>query len=1017
MRLEAFYKPGVEDGRRSAVLACLPPALKPRMRRIALADVFITDALAPPEVLAALFSDPVVQDCLAGKAFAELPEQCGFDILIEVAYRPGVTDTLAITAREAILHEVGPAAVEGRLVQTARQILLWTDGPLGDKERAALLASLHNPLIQKAELIDAAAWAAGQRPPSAYPSVKAEGNQEVQRFDLASMDDAALEALSRERLLALSLAEMRAVKAHFSTPGTVKARAAAGLPAQVTDVELEMIAQTWSEHCKHKLFNALVRYRESGRDETVDSLFKTYIRAVTETLAPSKPFLKSVFTDNSGVIAFDEETLLCVKAETHNSPSALDPYGGAITGIVGVNRDILGTGMGAKPIFNTDVLCFGPPDTDESSLPKGVLHPRDVLRGVHKGIVDGGNQSGIPTAAGAFLFDDSYAGKPLVFCGTGGIMPAKAAGRDAWTKHILPGHKAVMLGGRIGKDGIHGATFSSLELSESSPVTAVQIGDPIIQRRMTAFLLEARDLGLYEGITDNGAGGLSSSLGEMAESAGGVMIDLDACPLKYPGLSAWEILVSESQERMSLAVDPARLGDFMALAAKRGVEASVVGEFRASGSIEIRAGGRIVGLLDLDFLHRGLPRIQLEAAWIPPEERMSTEALEPIADPTAALLDILADPNLASKESLVRQYDHEVQALSIGKPFTGLGRDAPTDGAVLKPRYDSWKGISVTHGICPRFGDWDTQRMARCAVDEAMRSHVAMGGNPDQAAALDNFCWPDPEPSPGNPDAAYKAAQLVRACRGLKEACMAYGLPLISGKDSMKNDCTLGGRRLSVRPTLLVTLMGIVPDARKSISTDFLAAGDLIYILGGTNGELGGSAYERLALRMAAAGRGAGTPVGGSIYQPTSFGECPDVDLEESLALYRAFFAAAGGRLIRSAHDISEGGLAAAIAESCLGGRLGAEIRLDNLPGKAFRQGLSGALDLARLLFSESPGRFIVSVGSGDRERFETSMAGRVFMRLGHTTAEGAVRFALDGKTVLEAELGDIERAFKTPIA
>ncbi|MDP3177331.1 MAG: AIR synthase-related protein, partial [Spirochaetaceae bacterium] len=556
-------------------------------------------------------------------------------------------------------------------------------------------------------------------------------------------------------------------------------------------------------------------------------------------------------------------------------------------GIVGVNRDILGTGIGAAPLFNTDVLCFAPPSVPDEAVPEGLIKPRDLLAGVHRGIVEGGNQSGIPVVAGAFVFDESFMGKPLVFCGTGGIMPLSISGEPSWKKRIERGMIAVMLGGRVGKDGIHGATFSSLALDETSPSSAVQIGDPITQKKMTDFLLEARDRGLYAGITDNGAGGLSSSLGEMAETAGGVRIDLGACPLKYPGLSPWEILVSESQERMSLAVQPEKLPALLALAERRGTEATAIGEFTDSGYVEATYLGRTVCLLSLDFLHRGLPVLRLRADWKP-----SPPVDSPLRDEedwTGALLVALADPDVASKESLVRQYDHEVKAISIEKPFTGVARDAPSDGGVLKPRYDSWRGLTVTHGICPRLSAHDARLMALAAVDEAFRAHIALGGDPDSAVALDNFCWPDPVESPANPDGAAKLAQLVRACEALREACLTYGLPLVSGKDSMKNDAFAGGRRISVKPTLLVTLVGIIDDVRKACSTDFLAAGDLVYVLGRTEGALGASVLERAL----------GYP---------GLGTCPVATPGEHIALYRSVARAISGRAVRSCHDLSDGG-------------------------------------------------------------------------------------------------------------
>lgn len=1004
MRIELRYKDISLDGRAHGLAEKLSRRLGASLD-VAVVDAIIPSAPVSPDRARSRFIDPVAQEPAIGEPAAAALGLAGWSWLIEVAWKPGVTDTLAITAREALRlsgDEAPPLA-------TARQYLLY--GELTPEAAARAAALLHNPLVQRATVISAAEWAAGARPPEAYPAPELHDLPEPELFDLANMDDAALERLSTERLLALSLPELRALRAYYADPKTAELRRARGLAPMASDVELEMVAQTWSEHCKHKIFNAEIEYAEDGgRPETVSSLFKTYIRATTEELAPRKPFLRSVFTDNAGVVQFFPGSALCVKAETHNSPSALDPYGGAITGIVGVNRDVLGTGMGAKPIFNTNVLCFGYPDTPDQELPPGLIHPREVLEGVHRGVVDGGNQSGIPTAAGAFAFDESYRGKPLVFCGTGGIMPETVAGKPAWEKRIEPGYLAVMLGGRIGKDGIHGATFSSLALDEASPVSAVQIGDPIIQRKMTDFLLEARDAGLYEFITDNGAGGLSSSLGEMAEACGGVFIDLDACPLKYPGLSPWEILVSESQERMSLAVRPERWDQFAALARRRDVEASVVGRFTDSGFIEITAGGKPAGLLSMDFLHRGLPTMRIPARWKAPTRR--SDALPEAAELTPALLAVLADPNVASKEPLVRQYDHEVQARSVVKPFTGLGRDAPSDGAVLRADLRADHGVTVTHGLCPRYADYDALRMARMAVDEAYRAHIALGGDPERAAALDNFCWPDPVASEATPDGAFKAAQLVRACRGLREACLAYGLPLVSGKDSMKNDARVGGVTISVRPTLLITLMGALGDVHKAINTDFLGIDELVYLVGETNGELGCTMFERVLGRDA--GLRAGLYGGSPGMAPPLFGEAPDVDLKAAAGLYRALARAISGRVVRSCHDCSDGGAAVALAESCLGGRVGLEAELGGLPGRWAAVEEPGRE--ARALFSESGGRFVVSIRREDRERFEETMSGLPFRWIGRTLPEPRFELFVDRKPAVRTTLDALERAFGTPI-
>jgi phosphoribosylformylglycinamidine synthase II len=988
-RLEIFTPSRYPDGRADRVLRGLRNAFPSAVRACRLVDVVILQGIddLTPEAASEVFRDTVAQEMLIGEHAAARAFAGEWDWLVEVTSRPGVTDPVALTAREA-LGVCLPSGVPPRaIIQTAVQYILTMAAAVDTDQLARFF---HNPLVQSAVCISRAKWGEGLRPPERYPHHVAESPAEVTVFDLDGLSESRLEGLSRDRLLALSLPEMKAVQGHFADPRTAAVRQARGLPPGPTDVELEMIAQTWSEHCKHKIFNATVRYSEprgagDPKAEVIDSLFRTFIRATTESVARHRRFLRSVFHDNSGVIAFDRSTLVCFKVETHNSPSALDPYGGAITGIVGVNRDILGTGLGAQPVFNTNVLCFASPDTPAAEVPPGLLHPARVLEGVHRGIVDGGNQSGIPVAAGAFLFDESYLGKPLVFCGTGGVMPARIRGRDSCVKEVRPGDLAVMVGGRIGKDGIHGATFSSEALSESSPTSAVQIGDPITQKKMTDLLLEARDRGLYRGLTDNGAGGLSSSLGEMAGLSGGVSIDLDACPVKYTGLAPWEILVSESQERMSLAVPPESWAPLQNLARRWGVEATVVGTFTDSGAVEVSAGGKLAGRLELSFLHGGLPVMELRAQWSPPA---AVPAAPPRVDDLGRLmLDLVGDLNVRSREEWVRCYDHEVQGRSVVKPFVGRRRDGPSDGAVMFVRHDSFRGITVTHGICPRYGDHDTFDMAQCAVDEAVRAHVALGGDPEQMSGLDNFCWPDPVEGPGNPDGAFKMAQLVRACRGLSEACLAYRLPLISGKDSMKNDARVGGRRISIRPTLLVSVLGIIADVRRAQTTDLKTPGDLLYVVGETRGELGGTILE------------------GRLRTP--LGPCPSVRLADAWTCYRRLHAALQAGLARSCHDCSDAGLWGALAESCVGGDLGARVSLDMIPlGPDVEQ------DPARLLFCETPSRFLVSVAPARRARWERAMRGVPMGPLGEVTAARLLVVGFSGRTIASVALDDVRSAW-----
>ena len=1021
MRIEVRYRQ--DDPRADKVRRGIAASAGIDLSWLGMADVYVVSASPLPEagVLEQVFSDPVAQELKAGGFAADGA------VIIEIGYRAGVTDTRGISAEQSLsLH-----AIADPVVQTSVQYRLPADAVTDADQMQALVGYLHNPLIQTARVVLPAdskiQLSYDAELPEDPAPMPVTAIPEVERVDLHGLDDEQLLALSRRRLLALSVAEMRAIQAYFADSDTQKAREEAGIGIMATDVELEMLAQTWSEHCKHKIFAADVEYTdtESGTTTEIHSLFKSCIAAVTEVVAERKKqqgqeFLRSVFTDNAGVIAFDDNYDVCCKVETHNSPSALDPYGGAITGICGVNRDILGTGMGARPILNTNVLCFGYPTTPAEQVPTGLLHPNRVMHGVHHGIVDGGNQSGIPVVGGAFLFDNSYLGKPLVFCGTGGIMPKELHGKPGWYKEIHPGDYAVMVGGRIGKDGIHGATFSSEELSETSPTSAVQIGDPIIQKRMTDFILAARDQGLFRALTDNGAGGLSSSFGEMAETVGGIYLNLDNCPLKYPGLAAWEIFVSESQERMSLAVDPADWERLQALAEEFDVEVSHIGEFRDSGVLELEHQGESVCRLPISFVHDGVPRMKLPAVWVPPRDNDDITLLHEISAAAdskhihAALLTLLSDPVIASKEHLIRQYDHEVQGGSVVKPFTGPGMDGVSDGAVVQPLYNSRQGISVTHGVCPRYSDVDTYAMAQCAVDEAFRAHIALGGDPDRAGALDNFCWPDPVQSETTPDGAYKMAQLVRSCRGLYDICDAYSLPLISGKDSMKNDARLAGRKVSVRPTLLVTLMGIVPDVTASRNTDFQSPDDVIFLLGETGIELGGSrleaAYQEGRLSLPGESeRWEGLLTQVNVlgeYDALRMGDCPRVDMASALQRYRWVAEQLASGSIATIHDLSDGGLAVALAEGCIGGRVGARVRLHGI------EGLDAQLSLLTELFSETASRFIVTVPADRAAAFRSAAKGRSdVIEIGVVTEEEKLRIGENGSEN-SWELSELQDAF-----
>lgn len=989
-RIEVALKQTVRDSRGERIQREIEHFLHLPVDEVRTIDVYTVDAALSREELeraaAGPFSDPVIQTWSIDAPLAE-----GFDFAVEVGFRPGVTDNVGRTAREAVEYLTGRPFAAGEGVFTSVQYLLKGSISADDAEKIAT-GLLCNTLIQRHTTLSAADFAAKKGFPVSVPKVEAGGHEaSVQEIDL-NVSDEELMRISKEGVLALTLEEMKIIQAHFRDPKVLNERAKFGLSAKPTDVELEALAQTWSEHCKHKIFSGTVQYEdEKGNKQEIRSLFKSFIQKTTKDVREklgNDDFCLSVFKDNAGVIRFNDDWSLVFKVETHNSPSALDPYGGALTGIVGVNRDPFGTGKGAKLIFNTDVFCFADPFYDKP-LPSRLLHPRRIYEGVVEGVEHGGNKSGIPTVNGSLVFDARFAGKPLVFCGTAGIMPATINGEPSHEKHINPGDLIVMTGGKIGKDGIHGATFSSEELNENSPVTAVQIGDPITQKRMFDFLIRARDLNLYNFITDNGAGGLSSSIGEMSGECGGCRMDLSKAPVKYPGLAPWEILISEAQERMSLAVPPEKIDQFLEMAKRFGVEATVLGEFTDDGFFHILYGDTTVARLPVAFMHEGLPPMQIPAKWTPP--RHEEPAVEAKNDYTADVTGLLSSLNVCSKESVVRRYDHEVQGGSIVKPFTGAENDGPSDAAVVRPLLDSFEGVVVGHGICPRYSDIDAYHMAANAVDEGMRNYVAVGGALDLVAGLDNFCWCDPVESDKTPDGAYKMAQLVRANQALYDVCLEYGLPLVSGKDSMKNDFYDGSVKISIPPTLLFSVIGKIEDVRKSVTMDAKRPGDAVYLLGTTRNELGGSEY------LAAKGF-----VGNSV---------PKVDAPSALKRYRSYHKAVLDGLVASCHDLSDGGLAVAAAETAFAGGFGMSLDL----AKVAFEG-EGRNDAA-VLFSESASRLLVTVRPEKAAAFEAAMAGTAFARIGEVTSDRTFSAkGIDGGMVVESTIDTLKEAWQSPL-
>ena len=795
------------------------------------------------------------------------------------------------------------------------------------------------------------------------PSAGAFGRREI---PLRTANDAALEKISKDGGLSLSLEEMKAIAAHFVAEGR-----------EPTDVELETLAQTWSEHCKHKTLTGGVVYNAGRPDEMrFSNLLKETIKAATETIA--HPMCLSVFHDNAGVIAFGDDDALCIKVETHNHPSAIEPYGGAGTGVGGVIRDILGTGRGAKPVANIDVFCVAPPDMAATDVPKGCMHPLRILRGVVAGVRDYGNQMGIPTVNGAVVFDDRYVGNPLVYAGTVGLMP-----KSAVTKEVRPGDLIVALGGRTGRDGIHGATFSSAELhaeSETVDSGAVQIGNAITEKKVADVVLTARDRDLFRAITDCGAGGFSSAVGEMGAECGADVV-LDAAPLKYAGLSPAEIWISEAQERMVLAVQPERLDALLALCRDEDVEAAVLGTFTDTGRLRIRHAGVLHADMDMNFLHDGVPKTAREASWEAP-------AAQP--DPTVApgetgtaILRLLSTPDIASKEWIIRQYDHEVQAGSVVKPLVGTRHHGPSDAAVVAPVLGARRGFALGNGIAPRHADLDPASAAEAGIDEALRNVVAVGGDPSRCAILDNFSW-------GNCRKPDRLGAMVRCSVACRDTAIALGTPFVSGKDSLNNEYLADGRTIVIPHTLLVTALAIVPDVADCVTMDLKAAGRSLWQIGVSKEELGGSALARLAGTL-------GT-------------HAPRIDGARAKATFAALHAAIRKGLVASCHDLSEGGLAVALAEMVLAGEIGAEIDVDAAPAA------TGTTLTARL-FGESLTRFIVEVAPGRDAEFAACFAGLDAARIGVTTEKPELVLASGGRRLASLSAKDLERAWRPSLS
>ena len=999
--IQRYFKEGIRDSKGESIKYNAQQQLGINTGKVKTAQLFSVNFPLSLEQLQE-FAEGCIRDKITDEALVNAYlEPTEFACAVAVAQLPGVTDDEGISAQMA-MADFFNLDLDVNTQHIFSQYIYFFENKLTEEQlKSVSKRLLGNPLINHFSYGFADSETNKITLKYYVPEVRLTIDNTVEYIQLENLTDEELIHLSKTKVLALNLEEMQAVRNHYLDPEIRAKRQELGLAMQPTDCELEVFAQTWSEHCKHKEFNAIVHYdnKEKGEQKTIKSIFKTYIKGTTDKVAESlkskgNDWLVKVFSDNAGVVKATNDKLFVWKVETHNSPSALDPYGGAITGILGNNRDPLGTGVGgAKLLFNTNVLCFGPPNYKKPLL-TGQLHPRQIMDGVVAGIEAGGNKSGVPTVNGSIVFDERFSGKPLVYCGTGGVLPYDFNGKNSWEKPIDAGDHIIMAGGRVGKDGIHGATFSSIEIDEHSPMSAVQIGSPITQKRVYDFMLIACQKGLIKTSTDNGAGGLSSSIGELAQIPGGAIIHLDKVPLKYAGLRPWEIFVSESQERMSLVVETHNLEELFELAKLMEVELSDIGQFTDSGYLDIRYEEEKVAYINMHFLHEGVPQKIMYAEWDALD--LKEPEITPQENYSETLLKLMSSLNICSREHIIRQYDHEVKGKTIVKPLMGPNGKAPQDAGVMRFSFDSYEGLAISNGILPRYGDIDAYEMSAGAFDEAVRQIISVGGrlpNTESGDGIfwsvnDNFCVPDSVYDEiSNPDGKQKLAKLLQICEALFDIATYFDIPLTSGKDSMKNDFKADGQKISVPPTILYSMTAKIEDVRKTVTSEFKAAGDLVYQLGETYNELGASEYYQMFGHLGA--------------------NVPKVRKEAAKELYLKVMEANKQGLIESSHDLSDGGLAVALAESAFGAGLGANINLDVF---------SEELSKEALLFAESHSRFVVSVKPENKAAFEAILGNRAY-DIGQVSQNNQLTISYQNQILIQTKVEALQKAWSAGLS
>jgi phosphoribosylformylglycinamidine synthase subunit PurSL len=984
VRLEIGWRPELTDAEGEGLRRKAREYVGLELERVRVLRILMLDLDLKAEELEVVRTEIFTHPTTQVSGFRPLAQS--FDWAIWVGFKPGVRDNAGAVALEAIAAYLGRSLGEAAAVYTSK-LYLFSGGNLDESSMSKVARELlANDMIQEFRLFSSRDWDPKTGVGLILPRVQLERTPAVAVFDVSSLEN--LRELSRQRYLALREADLPIIRDYFRRPEVLERRAKVGL-GPPTDVELEYLAQARSDHCSHNTFRGLFHYRDldTGEQLVVDNLFKTCIEAPTREIAWKKSWVVSVLWDNAGVGQFDDESSYVIKGETHNSPSNLEAYGGSLTGIVGVYRDPMGTGKGARLIGGIYGFCVGPRDYAGPLRPR--LHPRRLLDGVIEGVKDGGNKSGVPTIGGCLYFDESYLGKCLVFVGALGLLPKAVKGEPAAKKASHPGDLIIVCGGRVGKDGIHGVTASSEVASPGTPAGHVQIGDPYTQKNMQDFLQESRDQGLITFITDCGGGGLSSAVGESAMMAGGCEVDLSLVPLKYQGLDPWEIWISESQERMVVAVRPEDEAPFQQLARKHAVEATVIGAYTDRGLLEVQHQGRTCAYMDLSLLDEEFPAWEFDCEWLAPASRLTEPVLGEPDDPQGLLLAMLGRPNICSREWITRQYDHEVQGSSVLKPLVGREAPGPGDAAVIRPRPESSRGLALSLALNPLYSQIDTYHMTAVTIDEAVRRLLAVGAPLEHIGGVDNFCWPSVEyHQTANPDGKYKAAQLVRACWALRDLCRAFEIPLLSGKDSMYVDGLLPGafgemHRVSGLPTLFFTAVSVLPEIKRAQTLEWKTTGDLIYLVGETRPELGGSEfYEQMGY------------VGLSV---------PEARPQDFLPYYRTVEKAGRAELLASCHGVYRGGVLVHLGLASLAAGLGIEADLS---------AVAPAFPDYAACYSESAGRFLVSVDPGHRARFEEIFKGQPLTLIGTVRPDRTFKVERRGHRLVTASLDDLLAAW-----